>query len=488
MKRMIGIFLVVVFLSMHASPVMADTQSDMMALLQSMKEQMTQMQKTIDQQNLRIQQLESRQATPAAVSPQAETTGSVSVQPALTENDWQKEIKDNIGEAIPWLKGTKMGGDLRLRYESSNYDDDNDDENTSSDRTRNRFRFRLRWGVEKELAEDWKVGFRLASASTTDPTSTNITLGNPGHFTFKTVLIDRAYALYSPSSLKDYGPLQGVTVGAGKFENPFLRYATTIMWDSDVTPEGLYEKASFKLLGDETHKLYLHTVLGQFVANENSGLETDADVYGYQGALSWSTLALGKDQPVDLTMAASWYEFNNWSQTITTNTAGTSMLRTNTIVADNFRILDLYPEVQFGIHGTPITLWYNYAKNYGNVGTEDVIRSGGNDIHDADTAWGAGLKIGSAKKKGQWETFYGYYEIEANAVVAAFNDADFGGPSGVGSTNRQGHKFGVSYMLTDAVQVNWTGYVVEPLNPGTVVTSSINETVFKNQLDLSYKF
>lgn len=486
MKRVLGVLMLTAVLAGNVSPAWADSSADMMTLLESMKQQMTKMQETIDRQNTRLAQLESAKNVEA---PQPNVAlGPEGAQPYITESDWQKGIKDNIGEAIPWMKGAKYGGDFRLRYEAFEFEDNNPDENIASDRTRNRFRIRLRWGFEKDYGDDWKVGFRLATGSLTDQASTNTTLGNPGHFTFKTILVDRAYAQYSPNGLKDYGPLKGVTVGAGKFDNPFLRYATTIMWDSDVTPEGLYEKANFSLISEEDNKVNFYAVMGQFIANENSGLETDADIYGYQGALNWSTYNFGTDQPVDFTGAVSWYEFNNWSQTITSNTAGTSFLRTNTIVADNFRILDIYPEIQFSVNRTPVTLWYNHVENMGNVGTDDLVRSGGNDIHDADTAWGTGVKIGKIKKKGDWEIFYGYYEIGANAVVAAFNDSDFGGPGGTGHTNRQGHKFGVGYALTDAVTVNWTGYVVDPLNPGTVVASSINETVFRSQADLVYKF
>ena len=50
--------------------------------------------------------------------------------------------------------------------------------------------------------------------------------------------------------------------------------------------------------------------------------------------------------------------------------------------------------------------------------------------HANDFAWGLGLKLGKMKKKNDWEFSYGYYEIGANAVVAAFNDSDFGGPGG----------------------------------------------------------
>lgn len=490
MKRLTGALIAFAFMISSVSPAFADASSDMMSMLESMKQQMNQMQSTIQQQSARIEELESRKPV--------EMQGpSAPAQPAqLSEADWQKGIKDNIGEAIPWMKGAKYSGDFRLRYEAFQYSDNDEEANIASDRTRNRFRIRLRWGFEKDYGDDWKVGFRLASATSasgqaTDNASTNVTLGNPGQFTFKNIFIDRAYALYSPNGLKDYGPIKGVTIGAGKVDNPFLRYSTTIMWDSDVTPEGIYEKVNFQLVSTENDKLNFYGLAGQFITNENSGVDTDAGLYGYQGALNWSTYGFNTDQPVDFTGAVSFYEATEWSQltATTANSTGVSFLRTNTLAADNFRIIDFYPEIQvYVLDRKPLTLWYNYVKNLGNVGTENVALTSGNDIHDQDVAWGLGVKLGKAKKKGDWEAFYGYYEIGANSVLAAFNDSDFGGPGGVGHTNRQGHKFGLGYSLTDAIMVNWTGYVVTPLNPNSAVASSLNETVFRSQADLSYKF
>lgn len=457
-----------------------------------MKQQMNQMQETINQQNLRIQELESRK--PVEIS-----GPSAPAQPVqLSKADWQKGIKDNIGEAVPWMKGAKYSGDFRLRYEAFQFKDNNSDENIASDRTRNRFRIRLRWGFEKDYGDDWKVGFRLASAvassgQATDNTSTTTTLGNPGYFTFKDIFIDRAYAQYSPGNLKDNGPIKGVTIGAGKFDNPFFRYSTPIVWDSDLTPEGIYEKANFQLYNGEKNKLNLYTTLGQFITNENSGTDADAGIYGYQGALNWSTHHFNTKQPVDVTGAVSFYDVTDWSNTVLAsgNTASTSFLRTNTLEAGGFRMVDVYPEVQFYIGDNQATLWYNYVNNVGNDRNFTSGTAAGDDIHDMDTAWGLGAKFGKAKKKGDWEAYYGYYEIGANAVVAAFNDNDFGGPGGAGHTNRQGHKFGVGYSLTDSIMVNWTGYVVTPLNPNTSTTpvaNSLNETVFRSQADLNYKF
>ncbi|PIU39744.1 MAG: hypothetical protein COT00_05345, partial [Candidatus Omnitrophica bacterium CG07_land_8_20_14_0_80_50_8] len=215
------------------------TAADMMAALEGMKKQMMELQQTIEKQNVRIQQLESRKVLEA---PQANANlQPAGAQPsaAINDTDFQKGISDNIGKAIPWMKGLKSSGDLRLRYEGFKYYDKNNDTGstgTGADGTRHRFRIRLRWGLEKDFGDDWKAGFRLATGSTTEPTSTHVTFGNPGYFNFKTILLDRAYVTYEPSGLKDAGLLKGVKIGGGKFDNPFLRYSTPLVWDADVTP------------------------------------------------------------------------------------------------------------------------------------------------------------------------------------------------------------------------------------------------------------
>ena len=484
------VLFLIVAMTAQALPAYADSSDQMMSMLESMKQQMSKMQSTIDQQSMRIQQLESRTVLE---TPQP----SVPVQPAsatISDTDFQKSLKDNIGEAIPWMKGVKYGGDFRLRYEAFSYSDRTNESGsttTSADRDRNRFRIRLRWGMEKNFGDDWTVGFRLATGSTTDPNSTNQTLGNSGYFNFKNILVDRAYAVYEPNGLKDYGPLRGIKVAAGKFDNPYLKYATTIVWDADVTPEGIYEQANFNLLSTEENKVNLQLTTGQFIVNENAAQDTDANIFAYGGQAAWSTYNFGTEQPVDFATAVSFYDYTNWFKTVANNTAATSYLRTNSLLADTFRVLDIVPTVNFAVHKQPVQLWYDYATNVANVGTEDP-QSLGNDIHDKDQAWGAGLKIGKAKLKGSWEAFYGYYEIGANAVVAAFNDSDFGGPGTNGFTNRRGHKFGLTYKLTDAIDVNWTGYLVRPLDETASsslgLANAVNESVFRSQFDVVYKF
>lgn len=469
----------------------ADSSPDVVEMLESMKKQMNQMQQTIDAQNAKIQALEAKVGASSNV-PSAQIATTESATPT-TDADFQKSLKNNIGEVIPWIKGIKSSGDLRLRMENFHYYDKSLDSG-ATDRSRNRFRLRLRWGLEKDFGDDWKLGFRLATGSTTDQVSTNQTLGNNGYFNFKSINIDRAYAQVSPSVFKDKGALKNVAIGAGKFENPFGRYSTTIVWDSDVTPEGLYEKANFELVSTEENKLNLTTNLGQFILSENTGESTDAQLYGYQGALTLSTYAFKSKEPVDLTLAVSYYDYVNWFRTYnnngnlttaTTGTTNTSYLRTNTTALDDPRILDIYPEIVFYANRIPVTLWANYVENVGEI---DATRLALDPIHGQDTAWGLGFKYGKTKKRGDWEASYGYYEIGTNAVVAAFNDADFGGPSQNGFTNRKGHKLGFGYQITDSITFNWTGYFVKPLTASNLVASSADESVFRSQADINFKF
>ena len=163
MKNVISYGLIAGLLAM-STPAHADSAADMRGMLETLQKQMSQLQSTIDQQNLRIQQLESRKVLE---TPQP----SVKMEPSqaisqTSDADFQKGIKDNLGEAFPWLKGVKYGGDLRLRYEAFEFLDKNNDAGstgTTADRTRNRFRIRLRWGMEKEFGDDWKAGLRLAT-------------------------------------------------------------------------------------------------------------------------------------------------------------------------------------------------------------------------------------------------------------------------------------------------------------------------------------
>jgi len=119
---------------------------------------------------------------------------------------------------------------------------------------RGRARFRLRIAAETKLDDNWTLGFRLASGSDPDPTSTNQSMDD--NFAKKDMWIDRVYAIYKAGNVK---------IAAGKIANPFE--TTDIIWDSDINLEGVAETFSFE---------NGHITLGQMVLSENSSA---ADAY-----------------------------------------------------------------------------------------------------------------------------------------------------------------------------------------------------------------
>src|SRR3989338_4610145 len=117
--------------------------------------------------------------------------------PALSEDD--QHIQEVVNDTYPWMKGLKLGGDLRLRMENFA------NPNASGRTDRNRFRMRLRYGAEKNLGDDWKVAFRLATGArdttqasgttndtsiglSDDPTSTNQTFTDK--FNLKDIFVE----------------------------------------------------------------------------------------------------------------------------------------------------------------------------------------------------------------------------------------------------------------------------------------------------------
>ncbi len=332
--------------------------------------------------------------------------------------------------ALPaWADGLKMGGDLRLRYEGIS-------ESNDANRDRNRFRFRLRYGLEKQLNQDFTVGFRLATGTATDPTSPNQTF--TGDFTPKNIFIDRAYAKYQPSFLKEEVPhLKFAEIGAGKVANPYLDSSGVILWDPDVNPEGIYESAEADFYQGRFRPF---AILGQFVINENASL-TDAEMFAYQGGYR---LELSPDakKPLTWTSAVAYYDYSDVTNSSNFTVSGTSLARGNTtlgntdLAAGDFNVLSIYQDLKFNAVSLPVKLFGEYDQN---------LNDHTFDPNNRNHAYQYGLALGNAKVKGDWQVNWYYAYIEPNAMYAAFTESDFGG----GHTNQMGNNVEAYYMLTN---------------------------------------
>ena len=482
---------IIAFSLFLSQTVWADTMTSMQDFMKDVSKQLANMQKTIEQQgqvinrqNEKIRDLESR-------GPRVEMGGSSVEQtdPQKEKEKFEKNLAAKIGDSDKWLKDLKFFGDGRLRYEAFQFTNGTSSETDD----RNRFRYRLRLGAEKKFNDQFKAGFSLASGESTngqnvDVTSTNQTFDN--NFNFKDIFIERAYAIYNPNWAK-VGPIEKAEIGGGKFANPFEKGSSDMIWDRDVRPEGAYEKIDFRLYdGDET-KIKAYGLAGQFILDEDASgsNNADAELYAFQAGLDMGFMTPISEKPVNWLSAVSWYSYSDYTNVSNFNTAqSTSLARGNSnfigpsteLDAEDFEVIELYNELKmypFSGMGGPleniaVTPFFDIATNPQNESSQS----------EEGWAWAFGAKLGGIKQKGDWELGYAYKRIEANSVVGAFNDSDFG----TGHSNKRGSQFKISYALTDNIQLNGAAFFVNNLTTGTA--SVLDEETRRFQADLVYKF
>jgi len=182
------------------------------------------------------------------------------------------------GETPEWLNGWSFGGDFRLRYEGTDFEND-------AVKDRNRGRYRLRLAAKKKLTDSLNFELRLASG-TGEATSTNQTFDES--FSGKDLVIDRAYLTYD---------INEWVLGGGKVKNPF--HTTNVVWDSDVNQEGLFQKYDNKtfyavfgemLVEEESSKEDTNLIAGQLGTKKKGVYNASLAFYSYQNL----TMGAGK--------------------------------------------------------------------------------------------------------------------------------------------------------------------------------------------------
>jgi Putative porin len=161
----------------------------------------------------------------------------------------------------PWIKELKLSGDLRLRYQ---WDEEQAQEPsaapanptptpspslrnptptlTGSPNGRNHVASRSRWRFRLRLNAEMKFdgGFFGGVSLTTYNQATNANQTYTGGF--------QNYGIYLSKAFLGWNGYPGLTLIAGKFDNPF--YATDLFWDPNIYPQGLVERIDFdKLFG-----------------------------------------------------------------------------------------------------------------------------------------------------------------------------------------------------------------------------------------------
>lgn len=370
-----------------------------------------------------------------------------------------------------------FSGDLRLRAEVASFEPGLH----LADRTA--FRFRLRFGVESKFTDWAMVGFRMISGDG-NPVAPNQTFTDT--FTKKPINIDLAYAALQ---LPDNDTLR---VLGGKMPIPIWQPAfySPIVYDPDVTPEGVAEQVNYKFGDKQQHRIFVQ--LGQYTLQEFANDSNDAYVFDFLGGVET------KLPGWQLTAAGGYYLTHNLGlvkvgASPNLGNATTVSGSSTNFVAD-YHVVYARGQAVWTIRDQPVlstpcllTFSGEYAKN---LADEFKSLSGAttNISPDQTDAWTVQVMFGEAKKKGQWLALYQFKSIEADATWDAISDSDFGR----GSTDREGHAIRAVFMLQDWWQISFNSTITEKIshrpNTGHNNIGVQGETLLRVQADSTFRF
>lgn len=310
-----------------------------------------------------------------------------------------------------WVKGIDLYGDVRLRFEHRGGEDGLA---AGDDRLeRNRWRYRLRAGARMEFTDQFRAGIQLETGPS--GRSSNVTIGDdagPWGKNSDGVYIGLLYLNWTPTDWF------GAT--AGRQANPFK--VTSLVWDGDLSPEGLTE--SFK---HRVGKVDLFATFGQYLYDDSNpdnvfGAGPDfSDAFLFVNQIG-ARYHFSKDVSVQIAPALNIY--SGEGDTYRVPFVGTTV--TNSVGIDDLLVLEIPAEVKFKVGQVPARVFGDFALN---LKGDDRARAAGNpDAEDEVYAWQAGLELGSAKKKGGWslKAFYqmsDLYALDANMVDSDLFDA-----------------------------------------------------------------
>jgi hypothetical protein len=336
-------------------------------------------------------------------------------------------------EDSSWTDEIDFSGDFRLRYEG--IDEDFEVE-------RNRMRFRGRFGLTATVSDDINFVLRLATGGD-NPVSTNQSFD--GGFSTKDIGVDLAYV--------DWKILDNLSLFAGKMKNPLFRAGgVPLIWDSDLTPEGIALKYS---VGP-----FFGTV-GGFSVEERSGSD-DSLLTVVQGGIKFP---IGDNN--ELTMGAGYFAYTNTigNKAFHNGNAKGNTLDINDLYVFEYQNTELFAQIDTKIANRPLQLFAHFAKN--------------SEASREDTAFAYGAKIGLSKDKGQVQFIWIYQDIEADSVIGTFNDSDYGG----GGSDSKGHIFSGKYGISKKMFVGGTFYLNEVER-----FQGVEHDYNRIQLDLGIKF
>ncbi|MBL4608284.1 MAG: putative porin [Pseudomonadales bacterium] len=403
------------------------------------------------------------------------------------------------GTTPHWTHKIKWTGDIRLRAESTLFDDKNNnissrvaykDYNGINDRggfgsnlledglnindDRTRLRARLRLGMKAKITTGIEAEARLVTGKSSDPVSNNQTLGNYG---------DSFAISFDRVNLK-YKRFEGdYELVGGRFKNPFLH--TDLVWDSDYQFDGvsgIYWPRHGYNWEEEDIQFDPFIIAGIFPIDEIDEEPKDKWLYGLQ--LGFNYQWLNQDT---LSFGVAYYHYENISGKLndpqgfeTDYTAPNFLQKGNTLfdikneldgsenllaLLAEYRLINatlVYDIAKFSPHHVILTLdvVQNLALDKGDMearagGAASVFNTAGNRVEERELGVQAGVTFGwpTVSERGQWQGSLFFKSLEREATLDAFTDSDFH----LGGTDGKGFIVNAKYGLSEntVFQFKW---------------------------------
>lgn len=421
------------------------------------------------------------------------------------------------------IKSMELYGDFRLRYEYRGVD--NVPGATPDIYKRERFRYALRVGLRGNLFDDWSYGIQLQTAN--NPRSPWDTFGNNTTSGSVTPSDKNSSGIYLGQAFLNWHPADWYEMSAGRMPMPL--YTTPMVWDSDINPEGAFEK--FKYTVDNVD---LFVDFGQFDYQDPSSATQvpSSDTF----LLAWQAGAkvnIGKDMFFKIAPMLYTYTGDGTSGGLNGKFVGQGQNGVNVGVPggsnvpgyneegiNNLLIMEIPAEYDFKIWNTPVgtvqaRLFGDFAYNFqgndranaaynanpaafpglgGPVDNQNKAYQAGIGFGTAGPAYGPtqGLVYGSTSKKNTWEARMYYQHIEQYALDVNLLDSDFF----EGRANLQGFYSAFAYSFTDAIigtiRYGYANQIKSDLGTGgnNLDIPGINPIKNYNllQLDLTWRF
>ena len=331
-----------------------------------------------------------------------------------------------------WADSVTLKGDFRYRYETIN--DDSKKDASKNTYTRERDRIRARLAAEAKCNDNLKAVVGLSTGDK-DPISGNQTLGDGGQK--KPMMLDLAYLDYN--FLGDASTTEAHAF-AGKMKNPFITMNDDLMWDPDLSPEGLAFKGQ---TGND-----LVTVYGNagYIWLQERDSKSAGTLYAGQGAAKFQFIP-----EVALTVGASYYGFQNvqgydvidwqgansgYGNTTKNGTIAGGV--TNKAWASQFTPVVYFASLDVWVAGLPVSIFGQELSN--------------TDASKLDQGHMYGVSLGKAKNPGTFEVGYSYVELQKDATIGMWTDSDRWG----GGTDGKGSKVYAKYQLMKNLQLGAT--------------------------------